>query len=88
LLLQVTTRLDRIGPSGWQICAFPLKIVGDTGAPLESPYRAPYLDSLKENKGLWLHWVRGAKPRARVRYLLAPTRATRIQATCEPSGKP
>ena len=34
--LQVTTRLDRIGPSGWQVCAFPLKIVGGTGAPLRA----------------------------------------------------
>lgn len=35
-LLQVTTNLDRIEAGDWQVCAFPLKLVGGTGAPLRA----------------------------------------------------
>ena len=34
--LQVTTNLDRIAEGGWTICAFPIKLVGGTGAPLRA----------------------------------------------------
>ena len=34
--LQVTTNLDRIAEGDWTICAFPIKLVGGTGAPLRA----------------------------------------------------
>jgi hypothetical protein len=35
-----------------------------------------------------IYAVTGAKPRASMDYLLAPTRASRIQAMCEPTRRP
>jgi kynurenine formamidase len=33
-MLQVTTNLAQIADGNWEVCAFPLKIVQGTGAPL------------------------------------------------------
>jgi kynurenine formamidase len=35
-MLQVTTNLAQIADGNWEVCAFPLKIVQGTGAPLRA----------------------------------------------------